>query len=125
MEIHIDGIEVKGNVREYKIVYFGLDMVLTKVMEEDEYEERLMGGEEMLNEMSKEGWEPVTFLSHATATKATKTHAVTKKSKHPESNSREKIPLRDRCALFACHSAFSRLPGMFRRPDSTPARGCR
>ena len=66
---------------EYKIVYFGLDMVPPKVMGEDEYEERLMGGEEMLNEMGKEGWELVTFLSHTTATKITKTHAVMKRVK--------------------------------------------
>ena len=42
---------------EYKAVYFGLDTVAPQVIEEDEYEERLYNGVEMLNEVGKEGWD--------------------------------------------------------------------
>ncbi|HET6420837.1 MAG TPA: DUF4177 domain-containing protein [Geobacteraceae bacterium] len=66
---------------EYKIVYFGLDAAPPQVIEEDEYEERLYGGAEMLNEMGKEGWELVTFVTHITATNVTKYHAVMKRPK--------------------------------------------
>lgn len=66
---------------EYKIVYFGLDAVPPQVIEEDEYEERLYSGAEMLNEMGKEGWELVTFITHVTSTKITKYHAILKRPK--------------------------------------------
>ncbi len=66
---------------EYKAVYFGLDTVAPQVIEEDEYEERLYNGVEMLNEMGKEGWELVTFISHTTSTMINKYHAVLKRPK--------------------------------------------
>ncbi len=66
---------------EYKIVYFGLDTVPPKSMEEDEYEERILGGEEMLNEMGKEGWELVSFITHVASGNIAKYHAVMKKAK--------------------------------------------
>lgn len=66
---------------EYKAVYFGLDAVSPQVIEEDEYEERLYNGVEMLNEMGKEGWELVTFVSHTTSTNINKYHAVMKRAK--------------------------------------------
>ncbi len=66
---------------EYKIVYFGLDTVPPKTMEENEYEERIFDGEQMLNEMGKEGWELVTFITHITSTNINKYHAVMKRPK--------------------------------------------
>jgi hypothetical protein len=66
---------------EYKIVYFGLETAPPKSMEEDEYEERILSGEEMLNELGKEGWELVTFISHITSSHINKSHAVMKRWK--------------------------------------------
>ncbi len=66
---------------EYKVVYFGLDVSPPKTIDEDEYENRLHSGAEMLNEMGKEGWELVTFLSHTTSSKINKLHAVMKRPK--------------------------------------------
>jgi hypothetical protein len=50
-------------------------------MEENEYEERIFDGEETLNEMGKEGWELVTFISHVTSENISKHHAVMKRPK--------------------------------------------
>ncbi len=66
---------------EYKIVFFGLDTVPPNAMEENEYEERILDREEMLNEMGKEGWELVTFITHITSENIHKYHAVMKRPK--------------------------------------------
>ncbi len=59
---------------EYKIVYFGLD-----TLDEDDYEERLHERGHMLNELGSQGWELITLVSHRTADRLKKYHAVLKR----------------------------------------------
>jgi hypothetical protein len=66
-------------VWEYKIVFFLLEALPPQTVEEDEYEENLYDGADMLNEIGKEGWELVTFFTHRTSTNINKHHAVLKR----------------------------------------------
>lgn len=66
---------------EYKAVFFQTDVVSPQKIEEDEYEEALYSGIEMLNEVGSHGWELVNFMSHKMSSGIIKYHAVLKRPK--------------------------------------------